>query len=154
MNQFLSILASIVVTMQAPTVMLMIPDINIRYFLLIIYAIFLVVYFEFRRLYSPIHFHTSIGKTGHLQWDWINITGYANKIMVYIYLFLYGISFLFINNIELSVMGLLSLFISLVFYFKDNTFASMWCWITNVFLLYFIVNILLIKPFYEYNGLC
>jgi hypothetical protein len=44
--------------------------------------------------------------------------------------------------------------VSFFFYFKDGTFGSMWCWVINLFLLYFIVHILLIQPFLEYNGLC
>ena len=35
---------------------------------------------------------------------------------------------------------------------KYNTFGTMWCWSFNLFLLYFIVDILIIQPF-EY-GLC
>jgi len=154
MNELLSKIASFFVIIQAPTVMLMIENIKIKYFLLLIYILFFIFYFEFKRNYSPIRFHTSVGKTGHLHWDWINSSGYGNTILLIIYLFLYGISFLLIKNTEIAIMGLLSLFISLLFYYKDEAFTTMWCWSSNLFLLYFIINILIIKPFYEYNGLC
>jgi len=154
MNELLSKIASFFVIIQAPTVMFMIENTKIKYFLLLIYIVFFVFYFEFKRNYSPIRFHTSVGKTGHLHWDWINSGGYGNTILLVIYLFLYGISFLLIKNTEIAIMGLLSLFISLLFYYKDEAFTTMWCWSSNLFLLYFIINILIIKPFYEYNGLC
>ena len=154
MNELLSKIASFVVTIQPPTIMLMIQNTQIKNILLLIYIVFLIFYFEFKRNYYPIHFHTYIGKNGHLQWDWLNSSGYDNKILLFISLLFYVIPLLFINNTEITLMVLLSLFISIFFYFKDNTFTSMWCWLTNLFLLYFIVSILIIKPFYEYNGLC
>jgi len=147
-------LASFIVIIQAPTIMLMIQNTTIKYSLLLIYILFFIGYFEFKRIYSPITFHTSIGKTGHLRWDWINTNGYGNKILLLVYLLIYVTSLLLINNTEITVIGLLTLFVSVFFYYKDNTFASMWCWLGNIFFLYLIVSILLIKPFYEYNELC
>jgi hypothetical protein len=154
MNEFLSKMASFFVIIQPPTVMLMIEDKQIKYGLLSIYVLFFVVYFEFKRIYSPINFYTSVSKTGHLNWEWLTSNGYVNKVLLFIYLFLYGISFLLINNIEIAVMGLLSLFVSILFYFKDNVFGTMWCWSSNLFLFYFLFKILIIQPFYEYNNLC
>lgn len=154
MNELLSKIASFVVIIQAPTVMLMIQNLNIRYGLLLIYVIFFIVYFEYKRIYYPIKFNTSVSKNGHLSWDWMNYNGHGNKLLLFIFLFLYGISFLSIANIEITIIGLVSLFVSLFYYFKDNSFSSMWCWLSNLFLLYFIVNILIIKPYYEYNSLC
>lgn len=154
LNEDLSRLASFIVTSQPVTIMLMIQNTTIKYSFLFIYAVFLICYFTFKNNYSPITFHTSIGKTGHLRWDWINSSGYGNKLLLFISLLLYGVAFLFITNKEIAAVGLLTLFISLFFYYKDNTFGSMWCWLYNLIFLYFIVNILLIQPFYEYNGLC
>ena len=154
LNEYLSRIAHFFVTTQPITVMLMIENITIKYSLLFIYIIFLITYTVFKYNYSPTILQTSIGKNGHLQWEWINSNGYGNKVLLIIYLLIYVIAFLLINNKEISVIGLLTLFISLFFYYKDNTFGSMWCWLYNVFMLYFIVNILLIQPFYEYNSLC
>jgi len=153
-NEMLSKLISFLIFIQPPTLMLMVPNLQIKYILLISYFIFMVFYFILKDIYSPIKFHTSVGKNGHLRWEWINNKGYINKILLSISIFFYAISFLFINNIEITLIGLVTLFITLFIYFKDNTFGSMWCWVYNIFLLYFIINILIIKPFYEYNGLC
>jgi hypothetical protein len=154
MNEWLSKITSFIVTIQPATLMLMIQNTTIKYSLLLIYILFFVVYFEFKRIYSPITFHTSIGKTGHLSWDWINTNGYGNKILMVVYLLLYGAASLLINNTEITVIGLLTLLVSLFFYYKYEAAASMWCWLGNILFLYFIVNILLVKPFYEYNRLC
>ena len=154
MNEWFSKLASFVVTIQPATLMLMIQNTTVKYSLLLIYILFFVVYFEFKRIYSPITFHTSIGKTGHLRWEWIDSNGYVNKLLLVVYLLLYSVTLLLINNIEITVVGLLTLFVSLFFYYKDKAVAAMWCWLSNIIFLYFIVNILLVKPFYEYSTLC
>jgi hypothetical protein len=154
MNEWFSKIASFIVTIQPATLMLMIQNTTVKYSLLLIYILFFVIYFEFKRLYSPIIFHTSIGKTGHLRWEWIDSNGYGNKLLLVVYLLLYSFTLLLINNTEIAVIGLLSLFVSLFFYYKDKAVASMWCWLSNIIFLYFIVNILLVKPFYEYNALC
>ena len=77
-----------------------------------------------------------------------------SKIIIFIYLGFYVFASLFINNIEITIMIILTLFITLLFYYKERTFTSIWCWSTNLFLIYFIVKILIIKPYYEYNKLC
>ena len=154
MNEWFSKIASFIVTIQPATLMLMIQNTTVKYSLLLIYILFFIVYVEFKKNYSPITFHTSIGKTGHLRWEWIDSNGYVNKLLLVVYYLLYSVTLLLINNREIAVIGLLSLFVSLFFYYKDKAAASMWCWLANIFFLYSIVNILLVKPFYEYNGLC
>ena len=153
MNELLSKIASFFVFIQPITLMLMIPNISIKYTLIFLYFMFYIFYFGYRETYNPIIFHTSIGINGHLSWEWMNYKGYEN-IFLFIYLLFFVASLLFIKNTLLCLFVLISLIISLFLYYKYNTFSSMWCWYVNLFLLYFIVDILIIKPFYEYNGLC
>jgi hypothetical protein len=61
---------------------------------------------------------------------------------------------LLLNKPLLAVFMISTLFLSLFFYWKYNTFGTMWCWGINLFLLYFVIDILLIQPYYEYNSLC
>lgn len=153
LNEQLSKLVSLVVSIQPPTLMLMIPDSTLKYGSLLLYGIFLLVYFEYRRLTNPIHFTTTIGSNGHLIWTCLNIKGYEH-LFLFVFLLFYSIPLLLINNTLLTLFILFSMVVSLFFYSKYKTFGTMWCWIANLFLLYFIIDILLIKPFYEYNGLC
>jgi len=153
LNELLSKIASFFVFIQPLTLMLMIPNISIKWTFLFIYLIFVIAYFGYRGIYDPIIFHTSIGTNGHLSWEWMIFKGYEN-IFLLIDLFFYIIPALLINNFFIALLLIISLIVSLFFYFKYNTFGTMWCWSFNLFLLYFIINILIIKPFYEYNGLC
>jgi hypothetical protein len=153
LNKLFSQIASVVVFIQPLTLMLMIPNIIIKFVIILLYLIFVIAYYVYRGIYNPIIFHTSIGTNGHLSWEWMNYKGYENMFS-FIYLLFFVTSLLFIKNTLLSLFVLISLIISLFFYYKYNTFATMWCWSFNLFLLYFIIDILIIKPFYEYNGLC
>jgi hypothetical protein len=156
LNNFFSILASIIIIIQPPTIMLLINNVTYRNYLLISYLLYLVFFhsfYYFKRDYSNIIFTTSIGKKGHLSWDWMNLSGYEN-IFTIIFLLFYVISLLLIDNNIIKYFGIILLVFSLVKYLKDKIWGSMWCWFGNFILLYFIIDILLIKPFYEYNRLC
>lgn len=153
-NETLSYIASHVIVLQVMTLILMIKNTNIKYAFLIILALtYMCVYSYVVTFTENIKFYTSIGKNGHLVWEWMNFKGIENIFLV-IFLLLYVIPVLLIDNAILATFILISLFISLIFYYKYKTFGTMWCWLTNIFLLYFISDILLIQPFYEYNGLC
>ena len=153
MNTLLSKIASFIVILQPLPLILMIPTLNIRYYVLGIYFIYMTLYLMYKSLYSPIQFSTYVEKNKHLSWGWANLKGYET-IFIFIQPLFYVVSLLLINNFVLSLFVILFLCLSIIFYFKNNTYGTMWCWITNLILLYFIVNILIIKPFYEYKSLC
>ena len=153
LNELLSKIASFFVFIQPATLMLMIPNTMTKYSIVFSYLFFVLAYFGYRGNYNPIIFHTSIGTNGHLSWEWMNFKGYEN-IFLFIVLLFYLIPALLVNNFFITLFLFISLIISLFFYYKNNTFGTMWCWSFNLFLLYFIIDILIINPFYEYNGLC
>jgi hypothetical protein len=153
MNELFSKITSFIIFVQPVTLMLIIPNISIKWALVFIYFTFMMVYFVYRGIYNPIVYHTSIGANGHLSWEWMNFKGYEN-IFLFIVLLFYVIPVLLIDNFFITLFSIISLITSLFFYFKYNTFGTMWCWSFNLFLLYFIIYILIIKPFYEYNSLC
>jgi len=152
-NERLSKTASFLITLQPMILMFMIPNLTIKYCMLLFYLLFIIVYFEYKLIYNPIHFQTTIGKNGHLSWEWMNFTGYEN-IWCVIYLSFYILSAILMNDFLLASVIISSVLISLFYLFKYNTFSTIWCWVVNIFLLYFIIDILLIQPYYEYNSLC
>lgn len=99
---------------------------------------------------------------GHLSWDWIILPGlswFMNLLLLTIGLLLYFVPlFLIKGSQSMKIrLGLIAAFMYLFAYLvgkKDHTYGSLWCWAINLFFIYFIVNILLVQPFYEYNGLC
>lgn len=131
--------------------MLMIKVLTIRYVLISIYLIFFLFILSKPLLAKDLY--TTVGKNGHLVWEWMNV---KKNTLDYSHLFIlfYAFTLFFIENVLLKWFIAVSLLFSIFFYYRDRTFASMWCWYVNVFLLYFIINILLVQPFIEYNGLC
>ena len=151
-NTLLSKLISANVMIQPFIVMCMIESSLIRYTLMGLYVFFVIVFRLYKVYVNPFVFQTSVHK-GHLKWEWIQNKG-IDVAMQWTYLAFYVAAFLLITNPLLTLFGLCSMFLTFYLYFKDGTFGSMWCWFLNIFLLYFIVDILLIQPFLEYNGLC
>ena len=119
MNESLSKLASFFVSIQPFTLMLMIQNSNIRYFVLVIYLMFLFFYLTYKAKYHPIVFNTVVGKNGHLSWEWMNYTNYGN-IWLFIYLFFYILPLFFIDNYLLSFFLIITLSISFINYFRYN----------------------------------
>jgi hypothetical protein len=154
-NKTLSIVTSLIILSQLLTLILMIPNKVYKYFMLLFGGMFLLVYVLYKHFYDPFVFRATVGPNGHLVWGWLSQKGWGHLFPIGIGL-LYGIPvFLLIDKIfVITVYGAITLLVSAVMYYKHNTVASMWCWSGNLFLLYFIINILLIQPFYEYNGLC
>jgi len=152
-NEFLSKVASFVITAQIITLILMVNPLSYRYSMLAFYTIVLLSYFYYKASYDPIIFNTSIGENGHLAWNW-TASKYHGNIFLFIFMSLYILPLFFINNFLLSFFVIITLLFSLYFHKEDLTLGTMWCWITNFTLLYFIFDILFIQPFIEYNGLC
>ena len=153
MNSVLSKLASVLTVAQMGTIMLMIPGLYTKFAAFGSLLLFFILYFEYRRLYNPLIFHTSVGENGHLSWEWLNFKGNEN-LFLFIFLLFYIVPALMINNAKLVALIIFTIGVSLIFYFRYNTFGTMWCWISNLTLLYFICDIILVQPYYEYNGLC
>jgi len=153
MNNLLSRIAGWIPLLQILILIFMIHNNTIKYTILLSYSIFLLFYYFYIELYKTIIFETTIGKNGHLVWEWIGTKGYDN-VFFYITLLFYIIPLFFIHLPILNLFIVFSLFASIFFYLKHRTFGTMWCWSINLFLLYFIVDILIIKPYYEYNNLC
>ena len=152
-NAALSRVASILTALQMGTLILMIPDFYMKCAAFVSLLVFFIFYFEYRRLYNPMIFHTSVGANGHLSWDWMNFKGYEN-IFLFIFLLFYIVPAIMTRKKKWAFFVILTIIVSLFFYYRYNTFGSMWCWIANLSLLYFISDILLIQPYHEYNGLC
>ena len=152
-NHFLSVVAYVIINVQLLLLFLLVNSSFYRNLFFIGYAFFLVSCFIYRKKYNPIKFYTTVAKNGHLNWNWASYNGFENIILVICLLF-YFLPLFFINNLTLSLFGVFTIIPSLILYFKENTFTSMWCWLCNIFLLYFVIDILLIQPFKEYNALC
>ena len=154
-NSRLSRLASIVIVLQPLTLLLMVPIIHVRYMTILFYLAFIVgVTIYYNHLPgNSLRTYMSVAKNGHLKWEWIDYKGYE-RILLFVFLSFYVIPLMIIRNNLLFLFIIPALLISLYYYYKEQTMGTIWCWSVNLFMFYFLMEILLIKPFIEYNGLC
>lgn len=143
MNEFLTSLALYIIIIEPLTIMLMIPNKIILISIVTCYLLFLC-----SRMFISNKIYITTVKNGHLSWGWINT---KDKLSIFIYLLFFVLSMYLINNFLLFLFATFTLIFTLFFYFKYNTFGSMWCWSVNLFLLYFIIDLIIIKPFNEYR---
>jgi hypothetical protein len=153
LNETFSRVIANLIAIQPATIMLMIPDQSLRYGMLASYIFYIVGYVLYKSFYKPVKFYTSVGENGHLNWEWANYKNYED-FFFFITIGFYVAALLSINNFLIALFSFITLTISLIAYLKHDTFGTMWCWSSNLFMLYFIVDILIIKPYFEYNGLC
>ena len=147
MNTYLSMLGLLLVWLQLFLGLLLVD--KHREILLGVFFVFSCVVYLYKSTYNPFHFKTVVAENGHLSWEWLRVVG-VERIFLVIGLLFYAIPFANTN----AILGALLFILAYLFYKKDNTYGSMWCWLINVLLLKTVIDILLVQPFYEYNGLC
>lgn len=145
-NGALSYLCSWLVGIQPPTLALLIEEPTPRNTLLVLYGILVLVYYGFRQQMNPSQFHTTVAKNGHLKWNWLNLNGYENTFL-FAFLAFYLLPMIFIRNNLLTSVIVVTMAVSLYFYYTAGSFGSMWCWMSNVGFLLLLVYILLVLPF-------
>lgn len=156
LNQFYSRIAWLIVVLQPIFLMLMIQG-GLRYVMLGLYGLFGVIFRIFYPNYGGSEFHTSVGKNGHLNWEWMNSDDSHPKYFTQVhllFLLFYIIPLLLTQNKWLTIFTISTLLFSIFFYSQQGTWGTIWCWSINLFLLYFVIHILVIQPFLEYNALC
>ena len=159
-NRILSIAGFGIILFQPITLMLydVYDSGNITGFIQILslYIIAWIGFLAYKYFYNPITLITTIGENKHLNWNWLKYTTNEWILCIILYFWYIAYSLLVLKNKDniFRYVLFISLFISTILYFDTQEFGSMWCWIINVYLLILMVNILVVKPFYEYNGLC
>lgn len=142
MNRLLSIIGLIIILSQPFFSILALEDNNKnKYLVFYLFFVLYMILFESKK----INFNTNV-KNGHLQWNWLS----PNIIHFIIYIFFLLLSFRNFNRIPVIILLLLSIYN----YYNDKTWGSMWCFWTNIIFLFYAINILIIKPYKEYNKLC
>ena len=154
MNFYLSGMGMFLIFLQIAAFTLL-ADKPYSYYLLFGFLVFAIIVNIYKRLYSPFVLKTTVSKNGHLSWDWLRFPG-NEKIIVLVAVFFYLLPLLLMKNPNLSnvFIGVIFFIASYLFLKDDNTYGSMWCWLINLLLLKIVIEILIIQPFYEYNGLC
>lgn len=136
MNRLWSIIAFVLVLVQPLLSVLRMQDTHIkdtRDRLLALYAFYLgvlIVWYVPRKT-----FLTDVAPSGHLRWRWAQSTGIENFVLLIHFVILF-LPYLYVSSTLSTAFFIGTLIFSLLFYSRDGTWGSMWCWTVNIACLY------------------
>ena len=143
-NNSMSILGFLLLSIQPMTSLLLLNNIPLRNTLLLAYSIPAFIFVVYNLLSTNIH--TVLSPSGHLAWKW---TGYKNKLItIPFYLFFLFFPLLY-NKYYSSLLILLIYFVFIYYFGKDGSSGSIWCLTVNSTVLYFLLQVLVVMPYYE-----
>lgn len=152
MNRLFSSLGLLLLTIQPIASLTLLKNIPLRNKLITIYSIPSLIFIIYQ-FYTK-KFITSISEAGHLKWDWTKSHKIISILLYGFYLVFLYFS-LFYNKQYISILLTLPLFFVIyLFYTKDDTAGSIWCWSINISMLYFLIKLLIYLPYKEKGFLC
>jgi hypothetical protein len=151
LNKLFSLLGSIVLLIQPLASLSMLHDKSLKWTMSLLYFIPACLYLIYD--YSKRQHTTSISKSGHLKWYWLDVSGY--KILFYfVWLFFFFFSMVKNKYYTGLAFGIITFLITYYSYFKDGSAGSLWCWTANFFFLFYAFKLLIYLPYIEYGSLC
>ena len=141
-NYYFSIIGSLILLLQ----IILISHFNLtdkKERIIVFTIIFIGIIYFYYYVFTNNLFYMDVGKNGHLVWHYIDIPILA-LIIVFI---LYTYPFFRSNRIEGGVISLITLLISLYFYYKYKTWGSMWCYISNILW----IGLIIMSIYYKYK---
>jgi hypothetical protein len=135
-NEILSKIGLFIIGIQIFLLCFFYKNKKIRKYLLYLYFIFVILFIiiELRN----IEFRSIKGDNGHLRWLWLDF----NIIWIIIFTSFYLITmFPYKNNSNIIkfLFVLITLIISLYYYYKNKTWGSMWCYFSNILWIFLII---------------
>lgn len=150
LNRLFSILGALLLMLQPVASLMLLNNIDLRNKMLALYSIPSFSYFIYNIINKD--FSTSVSKTGHLKWNWIDLKG--NKQIFFISWLFFLFFSLFYNKHYIGLAYTIALLIiTLYSYKKDESFGSLWCWSINSLMIYYAIKLLVIIPYKE-HGIC
>ena len=149
-NNIFSMLGSLLLIIQPIASLFLIKDEVLRYSLMIPYSICALIFFIYE--INNNSFYTTVSKSGHLAWKWIDLSGYK-LILYFLWYGLLFFSLLYNKHYKPLLYVIFLLVITYYSYYKDGSAGSLWCWTINSAMLYYAFNLLIILPFKE-HGIC
>jgi hypothetical protein len=146
-NKIASTFGFVLLSIQPIASLLLLNNIALRNKLLLTYSIPAFI-FVIYNIFST-NIHTVISPSGHLAWKW---TFYKNGLLQWFIIpfYLFFLFFSLLYNKYYKSLFILFLYFTFIYYFgKDGSSGSIWCLSVNLIILYFILQILIVMPFYE-----
>lgn len=137
-NYLISIIGFVAIMFQPLASILTINDKpdqwRLRDILLCMYSIFVCVILGMIFTTDLIEFKTIVASNGHLQWLWIP----KHLIFLLPWMILFFVPIFTVSSHVAITFTCTILLISILSYWKDNTWGSMWCWFASMSSLFYI----------------
>ena len=146
-NYWISMAGSFLLLIQPIASLMLLKDVNLRKTMLLCYSIPAGLAFFYNVVGND--FSTTVSKCGHLKWNWLAKKSNLSYLRYAFYLFFMLYSF-YVNKQFVSILFALLLFaISYYSYYKHGSAGSLWCWIVNIVMIYYLCKICLVLPYQE-----
>jgi len=145
-NNLFSIFAVVLLIIQPIASIMIIQTSFIRNILLFIYLVLAIPFSTYK--FSRQKIYTTVSKDGHLDWHFFH----NPKIVVVIWFFFLFISLIYEKLWSLLIFGIISVIICFIKYKYKS--GSVWCWVINSIMFYYLAYLLLFLPFLEKMRIC
>jgi len=140
-NNMFSIIATLLLLLQPIASVMILSNKQLRNKLLFLYLLLAIPYSIYK--FSTKHIHSVISKREHLRWKFFEI----NPIIWIIWLFFFVFSFIYEKRWNGIIFAIIALIITIINYSNDHTVGSMWCWVVNPIMIYYVTYLLIYLPF-------
>lgn len=145
-NNLFSIFAVVLLIVQPIASIMIIQTSFIRNILLFIYLVLAIPFSMYQ--FSRQKIYSSIGKNGHLDWHFFVV----KPLFLLIWFFFLFFSLIYEKIWTLIIFGIISVIICFIKYDKDA--GSVWCWVINSIMFYYLAYLVLFLPFLEKMQIC
>lgn len=152
-NAFLSKIGLSIIFAQPVTTLIAINDMSVRNAMLMYYGLLVALFIAYKNVFNPFVFTTTVAKNGHLAWNWLKLTGFE-QLFAFAWVFFYLFRSYFNKQYIWAGMIAISFLVMYYLYLRDGTWGSMWCWFGNFLILYYLINVLILQPFFEHGSIC
>lgn len=145
MNNIFSVIGFLLLIIQPFASLMLLKNKYVKTQLISFYTIISLIYIIYNlSTHTPT---TSVSKTGHLKWDWVNKT--HSPFLFFMYLFFSFFSGLYERIYAPIIYSTILLLTTYITYSTDNTVGSIWCWFINAISLYYAFKLLIYLPYFE-----
>ena len=147
-NRFFTILATLLLLAQPIATNLLITNKIVQKSMLFIYMICMVPFAIYKFMTKKIN--STVSDLGHLQWNMLlDYKNNEDSLITILWFIFFLFPLFYQGNIFGFLFGFITLLIVVYNYIKDNTIGSMWCWVVNSIMIYYVIYLLFYLPFFN-----
>ena len=148
-NNLFSIMALMLLGLQPIASLLMLKNNNVKTRMILLYIILFLPISIYKYFFSNIHINSTISPFKHLRWNFLtnnNDNNIESNLLFCIWLFFCLFSFSYDKKYTPFAFAFILLALIKIFYYRDGSIGSMWCWAVNSIFIYYAIYLLWYQP--------